>query len=775
MIWTNIVVSESLPCKFIELADKGIGYELFHTSHVMDGMRCRSEFKPSMADDAKRPDGKSHAMLGELSDESGLVDYIKACIIATGDRLLFQGFGHQPYGDMFRLCSTDAVQCLKQLAAVGPRPATPDGLEVCTDVDGPHWQILLAAAQFAYDHAYNTPYANPCGKPDDCPHTYLSGHSPIHRRNHSLAHALRQAWYAPFMLQYLRSSPLMDQTKWCGMGHHELLSTQLRLIFEATGRQTDFGWLNAYTETSERLRKEFVTLAMPPVSAARTLSTSNFLKARENLQPLQPDKDASAAEVVVQAMKFISEFLVEHLVHRSQLSVVEAEERVKIFKKLLSDQLLRCSTRGNTEDEVVKELGSLDVVFQRVWTSDQKLNVAKKDNQPMELCSILNQVIRDDDEITMKFVVQLVDGINRSVLPRAGGISCTIPIRKLRQRDCDWDFDKREDHRHMDDPFGCKLCFRGGGFGRDPKYRDFFECGKMYRAPMYLATSLDDSVAKAFMARHSPGTDPIFWTIHVPDGCQNVNHLPKSVFQHPGKTKKMEDSQEEPEGEEPDHPQEDEYLFVPYSAWYAPFMLQYLRSSPLMDQTKWCGMGHHELLSTQLRLIFEATGRQTDFGWLNAYTETSERLRKEFVTLAMPPVSTARTLSTSNFLKARENLQPLQSDKDASAAEVVEQAMAVVRELLVKHLVHRSQLSVVEAEERVKIFNKLLSDELLGCSVVENTQAEVVKELRSLGVVFQRVWTLAQELNVAKEGEGQPMELCSILNQVIRDDDEVTL
>ncbi|KAK3279460.1 hypothetical protein CYMTET_12661 [Cymbomonas tetramitiformis] len=176
------------------LADEGIGYELFHTSHVMDGMRCRSDFKPSMADDAKRPDGTPHAMLGELSDKSGLVDYIKACIIATGDRLLFQGFGHQPYGDMFRLCSTDAVQCLKQLAAVGPRPATPDGLEVCTYVDGPHWQILLAAAQFAYDRAYNTPYANPCSEePDDCPHTYLSGHSPIHRRNHSLAHALRQA------------------------------------------------------------------------------------------------------------------------------------------------------------------------------------------------------------------------------------------------------------------------------------------------------------------------------------------------------------------------------------------------------------------------------------------------------------------------------------------------------------------------------------------------------------------------------------------------------
>ncbi|KAK3269744.1 hypothetical protein CYMTET_21826 [Cymbomonas tetramitiformis] len=559
MIWTDIIVSESLACKFIELADEGIGYELFHTSHVVDGMRCRPDFKPSMADDALRPDPDPdgtpvpHAMLGEPSDQSGLVDYIKACIVATGDRLLFQGFGHQPYGDMFRLCSTDAVQCVKQLAAVGPRPATPDALEVCTDVDGPHWQILLAAAQFAYDRAYNTPYANPCSEaPDDCPHTYPSGHSPIHRRNHSLAHALRQAWYAPFMLQYLRSSPLMDQTKWCGMGHREVLSTQLRLIFEATGRQTDFGWLDAYTVTSDRLRKEFVTLAMPPVSAARTLSTSNFLKARENLQPLQPDKHASAFQIVEQAMAMVRELLVKHLVHRSQLGVVEAEERVKEFNKRLSDELLGCAVKGNTHADVVKELRSLGVVFQRVWTSAQELNVAKEgEDQPMELCSILNQAIRDDDEVTMNLVIQVVDGINKSVLPRAGGISCTITT-DLHQRGCDWELDKREEHRHMDDPFGCKLCFRGGGFGRDPKYREFFECGKMYRAPMYLATSFNDSIAKEFMNRHSPGTDAILWTIHVPDGpCQNVNHLPKSNVQHPSTG----------------HPQEEEYLFVPYSVF----------------------------------------------------------------------------------------------------------------------------------------------------------------------------------------------------------------
>ncbi|KAK3279459.1 hypothetical protein CYMTET_12660 [Cymbomonas tetramitiformis] len=271
----------------------------------------------------------------------------------------------------------------------------------------------------------------------------------------------------------------MDQTKWCQMGHREVLSTQLRLIFEATGRETEVAeWLDAYTVTRDRLRKEFVTLAMPLVSAARTLSTSNFLKAKENLQPLQLDKHASAFQIVEQAMAVVRELLEKHLIHRSQLSVAEAEQRVKIFSKMLLDELLGCSVVGNTHAEVVKELRSLGVVFQRVWTSAQELNVAKEgEDQPMEFCFILHQAIRDDDEVTMNLVIQVVDGINKSVLPRAGEISCTIPTN-FTQRDCDWDLDKREEHRHMDDPYGCKLCFRGGGIARDPKYRVFLDVAK---------------------------------------------------------------------------------------------------------------------------------------------------------------------------------------------------------------------------------------------------------------------------------------------------------
>ena len=103
-------------------------YELFHTAHVMDGMRCRHNFDPSLADDAKRSDGQPHEMMTKVSQE---IRYFKQCITATGDRLLFEPAPHQPkaYGDLFWQCSTNGVKCLQALAAVQPRPKVPQELE----------------------------------------------------------------------------------------------------------------------------------------------------------------------------------------------------------------------------------------------------------------------------------------------------------------------------------------------------------------------------------------------------------------------------------------------------------------------------------------------------------------------------------------------------------------------------------------------------------------------------------------------------------------------
>ena len=124
-------------------------------------------------------------------------------------------------------------------------------------------QILLAAARFAYDNAYNTPYSTPDPQqPDDQPMQYPDG-STLHRRNHSLVHAIRQTWYCLFMLQYLRTSEHMDQGAWNQIGHREVLSCQLRLIFEATGRETDFGWPPAFSVTSLRHRQNFVFQVHP--------------------------------------------------------------------------------------------------------------------------------------------------------------------------------------------------------------------------------------------------------------------------------------------------------------------------------------------------------------------------------------------------------------------------------------------------------------------------------------------------------------------------------
>ena len=133
-------------------------------------------------------------------------------------------------------------------------------------------QTLLAAARYAYDHAYNTPYMNPDPHQlDDHALKHADG-SILHRCNHSLAHAIRQTWYWSFMLHFLRSSKHMNQDEWKRIGHRELLSCQLRLIFEATGRETDFGWPKEFTVTSLQHRQSFISQVQPDASEFHPLN-----------------------------------------------------------------------------------------------------------------------------------------------------------------------------------------------------------------------------------------------------------------------------------------------------------------------------------------------------------------------------------------------------------------------------------------------------------------------------------------------------------------------
>ena len=89
------------------------------------------------------------------------------------------------------------------------------------------------------------------------------------------------------------------------------------------------------------------------------------------------------------------------------------------------------------------------------------------------------------------------------------------------------------------------VCYRGGGFLDD--HWEFFESrvGMKFRQPSYLATSFDVNVANGFIFR-SAMPSRVRWTIRIdPERkCKHVNLVMKSNV-----------------------PGEQEYLFVPYSAF----------------------------------------------------------------------------------------------------------------------------------------------------------------------------------------------------------------
>ena len=88
-------------------------------------------------------------------------------------------------------------------------------------------------------------------------------------------------------------------------------------------------------------------------------------------------------------------------------------------------------------------------------------------------------------------------------------------------------------------------CFRGGGF--DDRHRRFFVVGRKFRQPAFLATSSSEEVADRFMHR-AISTAKVKWVIRI-DSKRKCAHVNLVVNRVPGL------------------PDEQEYLFTPYSAF----------------------------------------------------------------------------------------------------------------------------------------------------------------------------------------------------------------
>lgn len=188
--------------------------------------------------------------------------------------------------------------------------------------------------------------------------------------------------------------------------------------------------------------------------------------------------------------------------------------RVDDFMSKIQDEAFR-------NDKALKD--DVGAVAEYLWTSGKKHLVVKG----MEMCSVLNTVIRDD---ILEEVVA------------AGSIFRSINTRRV-QRDGD---------AKQDQPFpdNCET-WRGGGFRR--RFRAFFNrlLGQKYRVPAFLATSNKMSVAATF-ANKVKNHPRVIWCIKFdPRGeaqvkfrVKHMTFVEKSLIANEG-----------------------EYLFAPYSVF----------------------------------------------------------------------------------------------------------------------------------------------------------------------------------------------------------------
>ena len=134
-----------------------------------------------------------------------------------------------------------------------------------------------------------------------------------------------------------------------------------------------------------------------------------------------------------------------------------------IFMKKLQDDAFK-------DDEAMKN--DVDAMAEYLWTSCEKHSIVKD----MELCSVLNAVIRDDVAEEIEAATIIFRSIN-SRRVRRHNVGASINVQSYPPKGETW---------------------RGGGFRRE--HRAFFErmIGKKYRVPGFLATSVRRDIAAAF-------------------------------------------------------------------------------------------------------------------------------------------------------------------------------------------------------------------------------------------------------------------------------------
>ena len=176
------------------------------------------------------------------------------------------------------------------------------------------------------------------------------------------------------------------------------------------------------------------------------------------------------------------------MLYAKRINALTEDQAIIMFIDLdVMDFMMKLQDDAFKHDEAMKN--DVDAMAEYLWTSSKKHSIVKD----MELCSVLNAVIRDD-------VAEEIE-------------AATIIFRSINSRRV-----QRTRYANMNvqsyPPTG--ETWRGGGFRRE--HRAFFErmIGKKYRVPGFLATSVRREIAAAFAFKAdiaNPSHPCVMWRI----------------------------------------------------------------------------------------------------------------------------------------------------------------------------------------------------------------------------------------------------------------------
>jgi len=208
-----------------------------------------------------------------------------------------------------------------------------------------------------------------------------------------------------------------------------------------------------------------------------------------------------------------------------QMNKTDARKEANLFINELQREMLNNISK---EKLIVELLDEVSGIAMRIWSS----TVTYKGR---ELCSFLNESIREDWPETVQSAAQIARCINQLLVNRRG-IAAERILQTVSENGCEPilcnKIDEIEDifdntKLLKDEEAHWCITFRGGGIL--PSKKAFFRQGTKYRTPQFLATSFSKKVQTDFMIRRGTGLDAIRWYFHVPLGyCRHAALLEKS-------------------------------------------------------------------------------------------------------------------------------------------------------------------------------------------------------------------------------------------------------